>query len=115
MAGSIQHSGGGEGGPGGGAAAPAAILPVTAVVPAPDDDDDDRALLREMKQNLKFLYRRKPRKYQRDEFVDMHITDLDNMFMAIRDYLNTLAVPLLQLMDFHTFCNFCFLYSDKSR
>lgn len=78
-----------------------------------DDDEDDN--LGEMKENMSYLLARRPRKYQRDEFVDAYMEEISNLYGAIKDYLSVYASPLLQLMDFPTFSNFCYLYSTKTR
>lgn len=77
------------------------------------DDDEDRAY--ELQHQMVHLARRRPRKWQRDDFVNVHMVDLGNMYVALREYIEAYSVPMLHKMDFNAFCNFCFLFSNRFR
>lgn len=76
---------------------------------------DDETELLELRENMNYLGMKKPRKYSRDDFIDVYMDELNNTFGALKEYLDFYTVPILQNMDFGTFCNFCYLYSNKSK
>ena len=71
--------------------------------------------VKELRDDLRFLAARRPRKYARNDFVDTYFDELSSTFTALQDYLSSFSMPLLQELDFNTFCNFCFLYSYRTR
>jgi hypothetical protein len=93
---------------------PEVIVPTTTMKQGFQADRENKAMV-QLRNNLRYLGRKKPRKFYRDEFIDNYIEDLSNAYMSLTDYLTTYSIPLLQSIDFHTFCNFCYLYSDKSK
>ncbi len=71
--------------------------------------------VKDLRDDMRYLAARKPRKYARNDFVDTYFDELSSTFTALQDYLSTFSMPLLQELDFNTFCNFCFLYSYRTR
>lgn len=75
----------------------------------------DTEAMRELGSALAALNARRPRRYQRDEFIENHMEEISCFFTAMRQYLEVYSIPLLQNLDFNTFCNFCYLYSERMR
>lgn len=69
----------------------------------------------ELRDDMKYMAARRPRKPGKNDFIDTNFEELSSTFLALQDYLATYSMPFLQDLDFTSFCNFCFLYSHRSR
>lgn len=55
------------------------------------------------------------RNFSRDEFINIHLEEISNIYMALKDYLEQYCYPLLQHMDFQSFGTFCYHNSLRTR
>jgi hypothetical protein len=76
---------------------------------------DDYDEIKELKGTLDFMYAKRPRKYARDEFVDSNFEEISSLYTSLMEYIKVYSCPLLQLLDFHSFSNVCYLYSKRMK
>jgi hypothetical protein len=57
--------------------------------------------------------RHSSRRYlDREDFLDLHMDELISTHSALKEYLADSAFPLLQELDFESFCDVAFTYSN---
>lgn len=64
---------------------------------------------------LVYAAHRPRRNYARDEFINIHMEEIGNVYMALREYLDFYSCQLLQNMDFQAFGAFCYHNSIRTR